>query len=267
MRKIRRGVFETNSSSTHSITIIGESTESDTLPIDADGAVVLTGGNFGWEWTRFNDALTKANYCVVHAYGKPDLEQMLKNAIQKETGTAYVVSTCTDDDMTPNYGYIDHQSVGTATEAFADEETLRRFIFDKKSWLFTGNDNVEAPANLFDVNREYNYTWELSLDGTKEKSLFEKKPDDNTLRTELYRLWDHRDREDVWSSLDPFWLIDDKTSFHLNEGYLEVIDYDYIWNSKTGKNRRKIKARRKLQFLLETLARPTFFDRLMEEDQ
>lgn len=65
MINIRLGLFETNSSSTHSI-FIAPSSEGiyETLYVHK-GTVHLTGGEFGWEYKKYNDAKTKANYAAV----------------------------------------------------------------------------------------------------------------------------------------------------------------------------------------------------------
>lgn len=147
-RKVRSGVFETNSSSTHSISIsldTGDKLEEKmfaTIVPNSDGFILLAGGEFGWECETYSDALTKANYCAVDQRGSEANMNMLKEVIKEQTGAKKVVidfaSEGADDD---DYSYIDHQSSGTAREAFQDKETLRRFIFDKKSVLTTDNDN------------------------------------------------------------------------------------------------------------------------------
>lgn len=64
MRKIRKGVFETNSSSSHSICIDDKTFILDTLIPDADGVITIKAGQFGWEWKKYNDAKAKASYCL-----------------------------------------------------------------------------------------------------------------------------------------------------------------------------------------------------------
>lgn len=141
-KKTRKGVFETNSSSTHSISIaVGGNDELlDTIIPNEDGIIILSGGEFGWEVEEYTDALTKANYCVVDQEGNDERIEMLKRVIMKQTGASVVVIEPTDDDYYP-LGYVDHQSSGTSSEAFESDETLRGFIFNKNSILYTDNDN------------------------------------------------------------------------------------------------------------------------------
>jgi hypothetical protein len=162
MKNIRLNVFETNSSSTHSITISAASRGMyDTLPVE-DGEVVLSGGEFGWEWNKYNDALTKANYAMVFSENHPAGRKMLADVIKKQTGAKTVLF------KDNNYSYIDHQSGpgegGEGVKAFESEENLRDFIFSLDSWLFTGNDNEDAPSNFYDVG-DVKYTHILDLDG------------------------------------------------------------------------------------------------------
>jgi hypothetical protein len=163
----RHGVFETNSSSTHSISIHASSDGVyDTLPVNDDGVVHLRGGSFGWEWNRYNDAETKANYCAIDAhsrYCEKDYNetpfsdeviaarvQMLKEVIMEVTGAKDVVFDFSTEYNRSNWSYIDHQSYGTSFDAFESKEALKEFIFNPKSVLRTGNDNDDVPAGWRD---------------------------------------------------------------------------------------------------------------------
>ena len=139
---IRNKVFETNSSSTHSISIeIGE--EWDNIIPNQDGVIKLYGGEFGWEWRAYNDALTKANYCAVACkLGQTSFNKReLKEVIKEYTGATKVKFKF------DNYG-IDHQSAETLEDLYVSD--LKDFIFNKSSYLYTGNDNSSAPPNFFD---------------------------------------------------------------------------------------------------------------------
>jgi len=155
MKKVRPNIFETNSSSTHSISVKElDSTEvlDTSLVPDSDGCIVLLGGEFGWEWNRFNDALTKANYCAVDQQTNPDNLEMLERVIKEQTGVKGVISRISTDQSQNHGSCVDHQSAGTSQEVFSSDESLRNFIFNKESFLFTGNDNGDAPANFYDVD-------------------------------------------------------------------------------------------------------------------
>lgn len=168
MKNIRNSAFETNSSSTHSISIDEKSLVLTSITPDKNGVIYLRGGQFGWEWDRFTDALTKANYCAVDALHSVERMQMLKEVIMEHTGAKEVViQISTEYKDNDDYSYIDHQSYGTSDTAFASKEQLKNFIFSTESVLFTGNDNGSPPPNFYDKHPEH-FTHYVKLEGTKE---------------------------------------------------------------------------------------------------
>lgn len=146
MLKKRIGVFETNSSSAHSITIAdGISVIDTTLIPNANGTIFLEGGQFGREWVAYNDARTKANYCAVDLF-KTDAINLLIEVIKERTKAKEVILQFSTDWNNDNYSFIDHQSQGTAP---VTKDELDRFIFSPESWLYTGSDETDAPPEFF----------------------------------------------------------------------------------------------------------------------
>jgi hypothetical protein len=137
MKKVRGQVFETNSSSSHSIIIemCYDTDILDTIIPDKDGNITLTGGEFGWGPESYNDALTKANYCLVDQREDDEKIDMLKKVIKEQTGCNEVLIDFNE------WVYIDHQSLETSEEAFQSEEHLRGFIFNPNSELVIDHDN------------------------------------------------------------------------------------------------------------------------------
>jgi hypothetical protein len=142
MKNIRSQIFETNSSSSHSITIADSGGLLDTIYPDENGVITLTGGEWSWEVEDYNDAQTKANYCAVdisYQFSEErcdlSLEDLLIEVIKEHTGAKEVRIKIDED------SYIDHQSVGTSLDAFVDKETLKTFLFNPESTLHTDNDN------------------------------------------------------------------------------------------------------------------------------
>lgn len=66
-RQIRRGVFETNSSSVHSITITKNSIDTNKMVINSDGLIEVDVGEFGWGVERHGDQYTKLSYLAMMA--------------------------------------------------------------------------------------------------------------------------------------------------------------------------------------------------------
>lgn len=169
MKTIRQDAFETNSSSTHSITINSNTILYDSITPDEDGNIVLYGGQFGWDFEKFNDPLSKANYCAIDCGDYSEKKEMLIRVIKKHTGAKDVIFKFVTDYSieTPNYSYIDHQSCGTSNDAFSDDDYLKNFIFNVKSTLFTGNDNSSAPPNFYDTDVG-NMRYSVSLEGSSD---------------------------------------------------------------------------------------------------
>lgn len=132
MKNIRHGVFETNSSSTHSLTI-KPGNHILKFPENDEGKIVIDQGEFGWEVVDYHDAYTKASYCYTDNVNDGDRLEMLKDVIMEVTGKEVVFGNIS--------GYVDHQSCGTSNDAFVSRETLKDFIFNPKSVLHTDNDN------------------------------------------------------------------------------------------------------------------------------
>jgi hypothetical protein len=192
-KSMRINVFETNSSSQHSVSIASVEKEyvldTSFIPNEQDGNIYLNGDEFGWNFDYFNDALTKANYCAEYSKNKEYETEMLKEVIQEQTGANDVIIKCE--------GYIDHQSDDVASEAFSSKENLRNFIFNLNSWLFTGNDNSEHPFNFHDVP-EYKgekiiknfYDYQLKVEGINtEDYKFKKYPNDLQLQEAISHLF------------------------------------------------------------------------------
>ena len=152
MKRERHGVFETNSSSSHSISIDENTIMLDTYLIpDEEGNLYIAGESFGWEWAKYNDARTKAQYCFADSYGNESRMDMLKEVLMEQTQAKEIVlpTEAEDNWSVPGGASVDHESSGTSGEAFASKETLRNFIFNMNSVLFTGNDNSSAPINFY----------------------------------------------------------------------------------------------------------------------
>ena len=135
MKTTRIGIFETNSSSTHSISLSKFNIIDASFPLE-DDKIILRGGEFGWGYEKITNALTKANYCAVaYQYDESRLE-MLKEAFHKVLGEDIEVEINIDD-----YSYIDHQSFEVASDELCTQDDIINFIFNPDSVLIIDNDN------------------------------------------------------------------------------------------------------------------------------
>lgn len=147
---IRQGIFESNSSSSHSIFISNTIKDGlmDTIVPDSDGNIHIRGDEFGWEQADYNDAYTKVSYLSLDVTNMSQTRRDKINTLLNEEETPLMMLTRIIKEQTGatsvTYdfdGYIDHQSHGTTEEAFRSDEALRNFIFNPESVLTTDNDN------------------------------------------------------------------------------------------------------------------------------
>lgn len=142
MIKIRKNVFETNSSSTHAMCVCTEK-----MPIDMFKGQTLNFqfGDFGWEFFEYYFSGDKANYVYTLAHNFDDLEEFENKVYQwgQEEGINVVFNSLEDSDC--EIGYVDH---GTEAEDFynyitSSKEVFFNFIYNPKSFIITGNDNSD----------------------------------------------------------------------------------------------------------------------------
>ena len=162
-RQIRQRVFETNSSSTHSICIA----KNPVLPEPPD-TFEFRCGDFGWEVDKYSSIREKANYLYTGLGYLEDLNQIrdyiqfIKNTL-KEYGVEDVWfgdfricwhSLWDDEDISfyisPNNGYIDHgeEIRDFVKDVCSDKNKLLSYLFSEKSFILTGNDNDGLDVNI-----------------------------------------------------------------------------------------------------------------------
>lgn len=143
MIQVRQGVFETNSSSTHSICISKK-------PVDvSNGAYIdFHMGKFGWFDNRVNaaDYLYTAIMCLDGDDG--ERLQRLKDVLDSHD-IRYEFETPLYDEWGIANGYIDHYD---ETEEFVDsvlndEDLLMRCLFGD-SCVYTGSDNYNEDDDM-----------------------------------------------------------------------------------------------------------------------
>lgn len=164
MIQIRNGVFETNSSSTHSICIQKK-------PVDADYShIVFNIGSYGWEEreVNFGDYLYTAILCL-DPNGRDGYLSRLKSILDahriryefewpewyESNGHRWL-----------DNGYIDHydETVPFIDAVLDDEDMLLRGLFGEDSVVYTGNDNKHLDEDgMCSVANDY--VWYADDDG------------------------------------------------------------------------------------------------------
>lgn len=154
----RNRVFETNSSSSHSITVSGTEAEDFGLGREElrSGVIEINcHSDFGWEWTEFHDTKQKIAYmlmqCDPNGFNEgvePQDDIIPKLAAENENARWLVdlieeATGCRVEFRVGRWVGIDHQSHGEGAELFGSGQEMRRFLFSPSSYLRTGNDNTD----------------------------------------------------------------------------------------------------------------------------
>ena len=144
MMKIRKGMFETNSSSTHTIVVADRNCEPGNL-------VDFRIGEFGWEFERLDTIDEKASYLYTMACeltGRDvyqDLyEVLVKYGIECSCSLPAVIKKYDGFPYLDN-GYVDHAGEGRdfVERMLSHEHALIRYLFSPGSFVITGNDNCD----------------------------------------------------------------------------------------------------------------------------
>ena len=149
--QIRIGVWETNSSSVHSL-VIARSDRMSSTAIDK-----VDGGEYGWGYDRLIYPIEKLSYALtaiqyVDQENEDDISKskwfaQLQDVVKTQTGSNFELVPLNDY---YKYGYIDHQSApgnDFPLEDFWSEDELEfkekmtDFIFNSKWELIIDNDN------------------------------------------------------------------------------------------------------------------------------
>ena len=142
MTQIRHGVFETNSSSTHSICITRHA------PLKFPKTLRFECREFGWENDVLRTPEDKAAYLYAACYELFSEREVEKIADELyETLGKYGVDCEFEKPERASYGItnvgIDHgdQCADFASAVLRSEHRLIRFLFSDESFIITGNDN------------------------------------------------------------------------------------------------------------------------------
>lgn len=180
--QIRRSVFETNSSSTHSISIIKKS-NLDEFP----DTVVFDNGEFGWEFEIYYDTTSKAEYLweaitscywnkidkvnnainfITDTLAKYNIKAVFPYAANMKVkthtyddGSTYTHIKFMNDNDEEDDGYVDHgKELGYfLVDVLSNEKKLMNYLFDYNSYVSTGNDNSDDDVECPDFGAAWYY--------------------------------------------------------------------------------------------------------------
>ena len=168
-KQIRQRVFETNSSSTHSICIARNPVLSE-IP----SSLNFKFGSFGWEVDKLTSIKEKASYLYTCISYLDDIDK-IKECLQFITNSLieYGVEDIYFDnfELSPfcnginnvdiyicpgDEGYVDHgrEAIDFVEAVCSDKHKLINYLFSEQSFILTGNDNDEIGV---DINVDYDY--------------------------------------------------------------------------------------------------------------
>lgn len=136
--QIRKGLFETNSSSTHCIVIADD----DSYNVNYTDTLEFTLGQFGWEHRIYNDTFTKAQYLYTAIKYLED-EESLKT-LKKRLDFFHIPYSFEDVENNACF-YIDHcDNLKYWVPMVCDDISfLLSYLFDENSFIETGNDGMD----------------------------------------------------------------------------------------------------------------------------
>jgi len=137
MKNIRRSVFETNSSSMHSLSIIGSSKMHDGK---FKNKICLEFDEFGWGYDRLSTPTEKASYLITEYSDDRNMLGRIVKVFEDYTGSAVFIPEINEVDYHAN-GYIDHQSQGMICKFITDDNSIRDLLFDERYSIIIDNDN------------------------------------------------------------------------------------------------------------------------------
>lgn len=166
MIQVRNGVFETNSSSTHSICIPKKTNRIDTY-------VEFGIGEYGWENRRVDDTPSYLYTAILCAYDYDvamEKIETLKSILNSHSiGYSFEKPKwrfySDDGSRYLDNGYIDHSyDTHEFVEAVLnDEDMLLRYLFD--GTVFTGNDNQDCIPDGCGICRSHYWVYDNDWNG------------------------------------------------------------------------------------------------------
>lgn len=142
MLKKRNNTFETNSSSTHSITVSNKNDWDYELPITVKPAWY---GEYGWEfdtWYSIEDKLAYMIRCLIaYDYTEYTLQDKIKPIQERLKNLGIQFDLPTYEEWKD--GYVDHEDwyQEEMEEIYNDDNTLLNFLLSSYSYIEGGNDN------------------------------------------------------------------------------------------------------------------------------
>lgn len=157
---VRRSVFETNSSSVHTLSII-KNTEHLEIP---EQVTIDTSAYFGWNRELFTDLDSKLSYIWLAIddfwyYKDMPYEEMRKKQEELHDTFKQKLLECgvkeinVIDSDSVTFNGVDHgdEAEEFIEAIFSDMDLFKNFLFDNKSYIYTTNDNEDDDYNRWEM--------------------------------------------------------------------------------------------------------------------
>ena len=155
---IRKSAFETNSSSMHSLAIIGADRMSQssfhTTNIDGNDKILVQSDEYGWSGDDLTTPLEKLSYIVTLIQYKDSANeiadskyfQWLSDMVKDYTGYGLAYAPYIKGNKYNADGYVDHDSTDTldsewSTNEEAFKSNMKDIVFNDKYFIVIDNDN------------------------------------------------------------------------------------------------------------------------------
>lgn len=164
MFNIRKNVFETNSSSSHSIVMTKANY---TTPDKIDPEWRLRGGVLDFSYWEEDLEFGRSPFDIlanwyhrlcyaIASYGVEHIDEIkdiCKKHIVGFEDFKFKTHQYSDDDEEPNYGYVDHQSMGLL-QHFLDVNSIKLedFIFNDKFIVIIDGDEYNIFNTMYEIN-------------------------------------------------------------------------------------------------------------------
>jgi len=152
---IRRGVFETNSSSTHSISLTFNDDElTDTLPLDENGDLLIVREDFTGIEFQITGAISKAALLAtyIRVHGDDKIMERFEDVLKERTGARKIfydirffkqlngqpANTFYCPDIEDTYYYNDDDDEVSFTDILKSKKRIAKFIFGKENMIEAG---------------------------------------------------------------------------------------------------------------------------------
>lgn len=164
--KIRQGIFETNSSSSHSFSMGPEGRFDDVLPISSDGVIEVPSDSW-YEESKTNDPLDKLSYLLSFIwsieYEWETYRDFVYKVILDFTGASKINFTPSEQ--------VDHQSLDIIDPRdIKDPEFIKEFVFNSGTWLYLVWDSYDPEPGFYeDPEKDKKPFYIIRFDSIKEE--------------------------------------------------------------------------------------------------